>query len=166
MYFEVESGEGSPTANAYTTVSDADDYITLHEDDIERWMDLDEERKEILIIRATKFLDTMLRWQGAILEKTQALAWPREKFKDNEGREVEGIPQAIKDATASLAFTSLEETLSTDVEKLIRSDFGDTSDTYATPVTIGNPTVQQLTRNLILMGYGRNRVSIVEAVRG
>lgn len=166
MYFEVENGAGSPTANTYITVSDADDYIALHEDGIEKWMGLEEERKEVLLIRASRFLDTMVRWQSQILNDTQALAWPRAKFTDNEGRLVEGVPRLIEDATAALAFASLTDALTTDVEKLSSTSFGDTTDTYATSVTVGNTTVRDLSKNFIFRGYGRNRVTIVDVIRG
>ena len=169
MALVVETGDVVEGANTYASVQESDEYITLHFPSDTIWKNITNTEKEGYLIRATRFLDTMVKWRSEIKDNHQALAWPRQEFKDNEGRVIKNniIPSAVKEAQIELAYSLAKgEELTTEYEKLEREDFGDTSDVYASPVKRGgNPLVLSLIKALSYAGYARNRATIVTAWR-
>lgn len=164
MALIVESGEGMATANSYVSVQEADDYIALNFPEDDKWESLTTEQKEVQLIRATRFLDTMVRWASFIKDNHQSLAWPREQFKDYEGRIIPDntVPTLIKDAQIELVYESLSNTLTTEAIKLQSEKFGDTTDSYASPVTVGgSELVRNIIKNLTFAGYARSRATVV-----
>lgn len=98
MAFIVETGDIVPGANSYVSVDFADAY---HSDrGNESWADLTTEEKQSALIKATDYLEQAYagRWKGEPLKDDQALAWPRE---------VEGIPEKLKQACCQLALETI-----------------------------------------------------------
>lgn len=77
MAFEVETGEGSPTANSYASVDAADEYFT--DRNRQAWLALTIDQKQSALIDATDYID--LRWGKKLLDirafPGQALEFPR-----------------------------------------------------------------------------------------
>lgn len=165
MPITIEDGSVVDGANSYVSVGDADTYISTNFPSDTVWTALTTGEKESYLIRAARFLDTMVKWRSEIKDNYQSLAWPRQEFKDNEGRliKADSIPAAVKDAQVELAYSlSQGEELTTEYDKLEREDFGDTSDVYSSPVIRGgNSLVRELIKSLTFAGYARNRSSIV-----
>lgn len=168
MAFIVEDGTGLDNATSYNTVAQADDYASSFVVGTTDWDALTQPEKEKYLMVAARFLDGMMGWTSQVKTPTQSRAWPRRLFLDREGRRVsdDKVPQAIKDAQVELAVSSVNTPLTTEVEKLIREDFGDTSDVYAAPVSIGgNDIVRSLLKSLAFLGYGRSKATTVNIER-
>jgi hypothetical protein len=88
MALVLEDGTGLVNANSYTSLSAANDYLTLRGRPVV---------EEVHLIQATDYIDT--RWGdqfvGEPLKDTQALAFPR--------TQVTGIPKQLKIAAAEYA---------------------------------------------------------------
>lgn len=112
MALTVESGNGDSNADAYLSRSEASSYFS-NRDNPSIWTNASDGDKDAAILYATKYLDSMFKWKSNIIDKSQALDWPRESFEDEQEREYGGkvVPQPIKDATAELALKHLEEGL-------------------------------------------------------
>jgi hypothetical protein len=98
MGFVVEDGTGTnPLANSYVSLAEANAYHTDRNN--AAWTGTDAV-KEAALVRATDYLDQTYagRWKGEPLTDTQALAWPRE---------VEGIPEKLKQACCLLALETI-----------------------------------------------------------
>ncbi|MBW7852211.1 MAG: hypothetical protein H3C38_17085 [Rhodospirillales bacterium] len=113
MTLIVEDGSGRADANAYVTISYADDYHALR--DNAAWEAATEAAREAAIIRATDHLDRVHRYRGEPLSAGQALAWPRTGVEDRTGRAVTGVPAGIRRACAELALRALAEDLDPDL---------------------------------------------------
>ena len=94
----VEDGTGLIDADTYVSVAEADAYHLLYGN--AAWVDIDAERKEVLLRRATRDLDIMFgsRYKGSVYITTQSLAWPRLVSYANSG-----ISRYLKDAVSELA---------------------------------------------------------------
>lgn len=164
MALIVEDGTGMVDANSYVSVSEADTYISeTYPEDVE-WDVLSVVEKESKLIKATRFLDTQIRWTSSIKDNEQSLAWPREDFKDKEGRIIssDSVPTLVKEAEMELALDSISNTLTTESIKLQSEKFGDTTETYSSPVTVGgNELVRNIVKNFIYAGYATNRATTV-----
>ena len=93
--------------NAYTDVAFADVYF----DDRNNldWTASATAEKEAGLIQATQYLDGNYDWIGEHPgSNTQVLGWPRNNARDSEGRDVTGIPDAVKNACCELALLALE----------------------------------------------------------
>ena len=169
MALVVETGDIVDGANSYVSLQEGNDYIALNFPSETVWSELTDPEKEALLIRAARFLDSMVKWRSEIKDNYQALAWPRQEFKDAEGRIVlnNSIPTIVKEAQIELAYSLANgEELTTEYEKIEREDFGDTSDVYASPVIRGgNTLVRSLVKSLAYSGYAHNRASIVTVWR-
>jgi len=88
MEFVVENGEGLSNANSFVSVEEADSYVAAFVEEDSGWSSKTKKEKELLLIRATRFLNTLVRWNSSIQNKNQALAFPRKTFYDSEGRAV------------------------------------------------------------------------------
>lgn len=161
--FKVEDGTGYEDSTSYVSVEYADEYITFWYDD-EEWNTLTIEDKEKKLMIATSFLDSSVRWQSSIRNIEQALQFPRQDFFDLDGRIVRSniVPQAVKDAVVQLAYSSLSNTLSTKGYSIKQESFGDSSDTYAAPVTVyENEAVRSILLALAALGYAQSRTTYV-----
>lgn len=103
--FTVETGVGDPDANSYVDVVYADDYIYANFYAASTWDALDEETKQRFLVRASKYLDTMVDWNGEKSVPESGLRWPRSGVYDADGLAIpdDVIPQQLMDATCELA---------------------------------------------------------------
>lgn len=107
--FTVEDGTGLPTANAYVSVTDADDILVtnIH---ATAWQAKTTPEKEKLLAWATRLLDTKATWYGTKTYETSGLRWPRTGVTDRDGVALadDEIPQRLKEATAEMARALVE----------------------------------------------------------
>lgn len=128
---------GSPTANAYTTVTQATAFLTrrLHTD---AWTTAPVPDQEAALMWATQLLDEQMRWAGVPTFPDQALALPQTGLVDALGRPVASdvIAPAVQQATALYALGLLETTAARATgggtePRLVKSmKLGDTTITY------------------------------------
>lgn len=93
---------GAATSNSYATVAEADAYLAVR-GDTSTWTALNNAAKESKLQWAALYLDT-LTFTGTKETQAQALAWPRYGVTDRDGYTVSGIPAALKNAQAEMAF--------------------------------------------------------------
>ena len=98
----IDATAGAATANSYASVAEADAYLAVR-GDTSTWTALTTGAKESKLQWAAIYLDT-LTFKGTRSTSTQALQWPRIGVWDRDGFEVDGIPQALKNAQAEMAF--------------------------------------------------------------
>jgi hypothetical protein len=115
------STPGAVNANSYATVAEADAYhdSRLFATD---WANADAGKKTVALIMATRLLDSLYDWTGAITSGNQALLWPRVGMWRRTGAghaafnpavgwygesayaiASDAIPQELKNATAEFA---------------------------------------------------------------
>jgi len=119
--FEVETGDGSETANSYCTVAYADDYISI-KSNATAWLALTDADVEKYLMWATRLLDQRASYAGTKVYPAGALEWPRAYVYDRNDLPVcnDCVPKQIKDATVEIAWNLFEN----DVDP---SDSGGTS---------------------------------------
>lgn len=95
----------NPLANGYVTLAEARAYWA------ERLMTnvnaADDDKVAAAIIKATQYLDVRFTYVGYRDLKDQKREWPRAYAYDDRGDTVDGVPQAVKDATCEYAFRAL-----------------------------------------------------------
>jgi hypothetical protein len=103
--FVVETGEADPDANSYCSVEFADDYIETNIHQSEAWLDLEEEDKQRLLVRASKTIDYRFKWNGTRVDPDSGLKWPRAGVYDEDSFVIpdDMIPRILKEATAEFA---------------------------------------------------------------
>lgn len=103
--FIVETGVGDSDATSYVDVEFADDYIEANIHASAAWLALEEEDKQRLLVRASKYLDRMVVWNGERVDQDSGLRWPRAGVYDADNFIIadDTIPEALKEATAELA---------------------------------------------------------------
>lgn len=162
----VQTDESLVDANSYVSVLDASAYIEAFlPAKFSQWTAVTAPQKEALLIAAAKYLDSMLRWQSALLNPDQLLEWPRVSFVDASGRTVEGVPQMMKDSQIRLTIESLDHPLYQPQGVLKIDAYGKSSQTYESGKLEGSGVTQDVRRVLLTRGYGRSSTSIVEFSR-
>jgi hypothetical protein len=116
MAFVAEDGTGLANANSLVSVANADEILT-DRGDPEGWSSLALGEKQAALIAGTDLVNTRKRWPGSILVSTQALAYPRKDARDADGRELVGVPQAVKVAVCLAAVEHLREPLDVALER-------------------------------------------------
>lgn len=103
--FVVETGIADPDATSYVTVEWADDYIDANIHASADWLALEEEDKQRLLVRASRYLDRNVKWNGTRVDEDSGLRWPRAGVYDIDGFLISDdvIPSALMEATAELA---------------------------------------------------------------
>lgn len=103
--FTVEDGTGISGANSYVTLEEANDYIEVNAFAATTWDDLEDDAKEKLLVRSSKYLDNIVTWNGTKSEQESGLRWPRTGVYDDDGFLIpdDVIPQVLKDAVCELA---------------------------------------------------------------
>lgn len=129
---------GGISANSYLTVAEADAYFEtrLH---ATAWEDTEEKDRALMMATrvlnmmaqplkylvtgkttSESFFKTRRQWTGSPATTTQKLAWPRTGMFDANGNAIASnvIPDALKEATAELAFQLLDadRTLDSDIQ--------------------------------------------------
>lgn len=164
MAFEVETGSGSATANAYGTSAEADAYFTERANTA--WTGADT-TKQAAIIKATQFLDASYVFNGYPLRETQALAWPRAYAEDKDGRPIRSdiVPAAVKHATFELALYALGASLAPNIvgtDRVARVKAGSAEvefETGARDVGTRFALVDRLLAGLTTGGAGMSRMT-------
>ncbi len=104
MDIMVEDGTGIVTANAYASVEEVDDILSVNIHS--KWsLITDEDTKGNLIIWASRLIDERVRWNGKKTFPTSGLAWPRMHVRNKECHLIDDnvVPNAVKVAVAVLA---------------------------------------------------------------
>lgn len=98
---------GSPDANSYITVSEANQYFTNRAFSGD-WDDVDDQ--SALLITASQQLDWYVKWKGTKATSEQGMDWPRNGVSDELGKPIPNdvIPKAVKQAVAELAMSSFD----------------------------------------------------------
>jgi hypothetical protein len=111
--FTPQSDDGDVDgANAYITVAE---FTAYHGDRANTVPIASSADKQAAIVRATDYLDGRFSFRGNKLTgPEQATQWPRYEAYDNADYAINGIPQAVKDATAEYALRALSATLNPD----------------------------------------------------
>lgn len=128
----VENGNGLSNANSYVDVDFADDYFSTR--GYSKWATLTEGTKEVLLIKATDYINNAFKWNGKKLTSEQSLRFPRQNLTDYEGSKIEGIPVAIKESVcecAKLIETGVEMFITHETNGVVTSErIGELSFTY------------------------------------
>lgn len=166
MSLIVEDGTVIEGADSYLSVAEADSiiaYLGLSD----TWKDLDEETKEISLRQASMAFDGLGAWKSFLVDSNQPMLFPREPFYDSQGRLVTGIPRPLKYSVAKLAVAASEGggKINTDPIRLKSKSFGDASETYATPVLIGDTQYNDVRVDMQRLGYLRSGMSWIEIQR-
>jgi hypothetical protein len=104
MSLITEDGSGNNNSESYASVAEADGYHTKFGNTV--WLALEQERKEILLRRATDYISDTFRFvfMGRKAFSTQALEWPRYSSEPGQfGLQAMGVPRGVKEATIELA---------------------------------------------------------------
>ena len=103
--FVVETGDCDPDANSYASVDFADDYISTNASVAADWAALTDDEKEKYLVRASKYLDRMVQWNGDRVDDESGLRWPRSGAYDADGFEIPDnvIPEVLQEAVCELA---------------------------------------------------------------
>jgi len=108
--FTVEDGTGLAGANAYISVSFADDYHDGRGNTA--WTDssVTDSAKERAVVRATDYVDKRFggKFRGWKESSLQALQWPRLDAEDNSGYLIRDIPEKLKQAVSEYALRSVD----------------------------------------------------------
>ena len=166
--FIVEDGTGKEDSTSFATVELADEFITTFYSLEDPWFDLTTPEKELKLIIATRFINSIIRWESKIVKEEQSLAWPRRQFRDAEGRLIKSdtIPDIVVSSTVEVARESVTGNLDERPVFLESQDFGDTREVYAgTHRDGGNDVVFNVRLNLMRAGYGSSNGTIVNVVR-
>ena len=106
MAFLVETGTGTPDANAYISVADVDAH---HLDrGTSDWTNFTTPEKQQAIVRATDYIDKRFgrRFVGVRTTKNQGLEWPRLSAFDQDGfllSDIDALPRQLLKACAEYA---------------------------------------------------------------
>lgn len=98
----VENGTGLTNANSFVSVDYADDYFSAR--GVTQWDSLTDDEKEVLLIKATDFVNASYKWRGKKSTQGQALSFPRTNCIDNDGYKVSGVPNNLKDAVCEASY--------------------------------------------------------------
>lgn len=103
--FVVETGVGDADANSYCDLEFADEYIYANIHASDTWTALDDEDKQRLLVRSSKYLDRMVQWAGERVEEDSGLRWPRAGVVNSDGFVIHDdvIPPQLKEAVCELA---------------------------------------------------------------
>lgn len=162
MALVVEDGSGSATAESYISESDADTYHSNRGNTA--WAALSTAEKEILLRKATEYLDGKYSWLGSKYTAAQALQWPR------SGAIVDGftvdnnvIPAKLQQATAEVALLENSASLTSSQDrggkvKRTKVDVIETEYMDGAPSATVYPKI-----NVLLRGLYASSVDIVRA---
>jgi hypothetical protein len=169
----LDATPGSPTANSYCTIIEADKYFNdrIHS---ESWKELDYQNKSAALITASSMLDWYMTWEGTRTSFSQSLDWPRTGATGDDEVEipVDEIPKELKIATFELAISisTSDRTLDWNMQGLSKMKVGDL-EMVASYDQSDNPKpsvipekIYTILRELILE-KGPNTVQVVRLVR-
>ncbi len=155
---------GDEESDSYVTIVEADAYCIAYGHTAWDALD-DDDDKEPLLRKATAYLDNTYRgqWKGKKTSGSQALAWPRCRATDEDGRKIEDdvLPRELKHATieAAIAENAAVGTLFPATERITKSEkVGPIAVTYADEVSTDTqveiPAVADAVSGLLIAGGG------------
>jgi len=103
----VEDGTGKIDSNSYVSLEYAGDYFTSH--GVSTWSGKTNTEKEVMLIKATDYIDNIFDWLGKKSTKEQALNFPRTDLYDKDGYEVDAIPTNLKNAVCEAVLVVLQD---------------------------------------------------------
>lgn len=110
----IDTTPGSPTADSYVSVADADAYWAKRGN--AAWPAALIQDREAALVRATSYVDAEYRWRGTKAKPAQALAWPRyDVYVDAWPLDSTIIPRQVKDAVCEMALKALAGDIAADV---------------------------------------------------
>jgi hypothetical protein len=95
---------GASTANTYCTRAEADAYHAGHVSEAV-WLALSPDVQDAALVQATRLLDTMVVWEGWVVDSVQARLFPRNGLSYRSGYAIPNttLPVDLKHATAEYA---------------------------------------------------------------
>lgn len=127
MSLITETGSGSPLAESYASVADADAYHSARGNSL--WATMTTTEKEQALRRGTDFISGFyrLKWKGARVSLTQALDWPRLNVELEDigfGRYValvpyNTVPPQVVQATCEISFRAAAGELAPDLQRQV-----------------------------------------------
>lgn len=105
----IEDGTIVTGANSYADLLDAVvvNYFEAHLY-ATAWTGATDEQKKAALVMATRYLDTLVVWNGQRVEATQPRAWPRQNvYLDGDYLAEDAIPQDIIEASLEVALAFL-----------------------------------------------------------
>ena len=116
----IDSTVGTPTANSYASVAEADAYFV---DMFNRplWASAVQATKEALLVTASRTLDMYIDWMGYPVSDVQSMGWPRNYAYDKVGLAYSNsaIPMPVKFATYELAYYIIQNGEVSFVEQIV-----------------------------------------------
>jgi hypothetical protein len=112
MAITIIATPGASDANAYCTLEEAN---TFHDESRyhskETWLEAGSNDRKRALIWASRLLDEMVTWSGAVVHTIGALRWPRYSVWHEDGYMISSsiVPQFVKDATSEFAYHLLIE---------------------------------------------------------
>ncbi len=102
---ELVTTPGAANANAYVSLGVAEQYHSDRPAAGTTWAEASDEEKTAAILWATKLLDSLIDWNGYVVDDVQALLWPRVGMTYPSGYFVpqDVIPIQLQHATAEYA---------------------------------------------------------------
>ena len=167
MALTVEDNTGLVAADSYISVTDATAYFTLHASPA-AWTAATTAEKESALRYAAQWLDSNFAWPGQLFnqEGPQALAWPRFWAWDREGRQLDGVPQAIKDSQCEMALQHLSSALNvvyTGTDYIKSQTVGPVSRTFQDNAPVGRQ--YRFIRNLLAAIIGSSSSAVIPLAR-
>lgn len=97
----VEDGTGLIDADSFVDIAYSDDYFSAR--GVTSWETLTLSEKEILLVKATDYIDNVFDWLGKKSTPEQSLNFPRIELYTKDGYAVDGIPKQLKDCVCECA---------------------------------------------------------------
>lgn len=126
MALEVETGQGSSTAESFASVSDATAYFAKYDPSFATtWAGLTLSAQEVALRQGARYLKTRYNYKGTRLRENQALPFPRTNVVvDGFTLAINAIPNEVVHANIELAKRAVSSDLIADapVERGIKSE--------------------------------------------
>jgi len=114
MQFEVETGQGQPTANSYVDYDFADQYCALYS--LTDWLPESEntpeviQQKRLALMQATQSIDLLYgsEFKSRVLRSDQALEFPRVAFMMPNNKLASQVPELLKRAVVEVAVMAVQ----------------------------------------------------------
>ncbi|AMR77676.1 DnaT-like ssDNA-binding protein [Cupriavidus nantongensis] len=159
----IDTTTGSPTADSYVSVAEADAYHSKRGNTA--WAGVAADDKESALVRATGYVDAEYSWKGVRASAGQALAWPRYDVRtDGYPVDPDVVPQRVKDAVCELALKTRTGELSPDIspQQVVEQTVGPITRKFAPAERNGGQKryayVDSLLRQLVAGGGGQIRL--------
>ncbi|WP_373379900.1 DnaT-like ssDNA-binding protein [Cupriavidus nantongensis] len=160
----IDTNPGSPTADSYVSVAEADAYWSKRPGSA--WGAAAEAAREGALVRATGYVDATYDWRGTRATAVQALDWPRyDVVLDGYPLDGTTIPARVKDAVCEMALKALAGDISADVspQQVVEQTVGPITRKFAPNERNGGqkqyPYVDSLLRGLVSGGSGQIRLT-------